>query len=284
MEAQGHSPADLRFVMDFSLFRIAKQLRLLGFDVLCNRTLQSSDLLRIAKKELRVLVTGSTRLLPQLHPKKRRERAKPRRPIRYNSDGESEYSSSSSDTDNPVPYVFVKSTEPSQVSLTQVIQQLGVRWDQRYVFTRCVECNVLIGEVPRDRVQQLVHKTVFETYTTFYQCPQCCKVFWGMDNGIVVNFKALRTIEILKKCCVNGDAAVAKQHILAMPRLVKCVILSYLKPEDLCTLSVAVPSLQSLCRALSNGEDLTYVPEDHEDSRRRRQLQLQSRDGHVPAE
>src|SRR4051812_42423385 len=49
-------------VMDHSLLRVAKNLRLMGFDVLCSIQLPTEAIIPIAVRENRVLVTSSRRL------------------------------------------------------------------------------------------------------------------------------------------------------------------------------------------------------------------------------
>mmetsp|Transcript_76049 Transcript_76049/g.88428 ORF Transcript_76049/g.88428 Transcript_76049/m.88428 type:complete len:421 (-) Transcript_76049:104-1366(-) len=213
-------PSLPRFVMDFSMFRVAKQLRLLGYDVVCDQRLRCEQLITVATQQHRVLVSGSRFLAPQadrynrmLQRDKQRRRAgvpKVRKVVGYNSDGESEYESSSSnesDDEPPLKVIQVKATDPHDVTLRHVMQEMKLEWSDDRIFSRCVTCNRLIKPVEKSSVSGLVHPTVFRVYRHFYQCSVCKKVYWGVDNGVIVNYKAMRTIEYLKRYCRGGDAS-----------------------------------------------------------------------------
>ena len=55
-----------RFAMDISLFRYAKQLRLLGCDVLCSENYKQQALVDIAEQEKRIIVTSVGKTIPLL--------------------------------------------------------------------------------------------------------------------------------------------------------------------------------------------------------------------------
>ncbi len=125
----------MRFAMDFSMFRVAKQLRLLGYDVVCDARLPHHFLLPLAAQQKRVIVSGSRTMLPQVQRynkevlkalKFRADGAKkPRKVVGYNSDGESEYESCSSDDDDeeqPVEVVQICATDPHDKTLSATKQ------------------------------------------------------------------------------------------------------------------------------------------------------------------
>lgn len=210
-----------RFVMDFSMFRVAKQLRLLGYDVVCDQRLRSEQLITVAAQQHRVLVSGSRFLAPQAdrynrliqRDRQRRQQGVPktRKIVGYNSDGESEYEASSgsgSDDEPPLRVIQVKATDPHDVTLRTVMQQMALEWCDDRIFSRCVTCNRLIKPVEKAQVDGLVHPTVFRVYRHFYQCGVCKKVYWGVDNGVIVNYKAMRTIEYLKRYCAGEGGSI----------------------------------------------------------------------------
>lgn len=289
-------PRRMRFAMDFSMFRVAKQLRLLGYDVVCDARLPHHLLLPLAAQQKRVIVSGSRTMLPQVQRynkevvkamRYRSEGAKrPRRVIGYNSDGESEYESSSSDDDGeqPVEVLQICATDAHDKTLNAIMKVKDLVWDPSKIFTRCVTCNRLIKAIDRAIAEPLVHPTVFHVYRSFYQCPVCLKVFWGVDNGVIVNFKALRTIEHLKRyarpvhsieeeATTEGGSAAAppvvlgaqyptfKRHFLSYPRAVKCLIFDFLNEEGLQAVSGAFPMLAELVNIVRRGDSRRFVPE-----------------------
>lgn len=266
-----------RFVMDFSLCRVAKQLRLLGFDVVCNPSVRKDQILHLCAAEGRVVVTGSRHLVPCLKRLQReaavkvKDRAnKSRRVVAYNSDGESEYSSSDDDLipSSSVRYILVKSTDMHHVTMRCIVQELGLRWDPSKVFSRCVTCNLLIVAINKCDAEPHVHPTVFRVYSHFYQCPGCQKVYWGVDNGVIVNYKALRTIDYLRSYCHGSGGVIAmregvgeglKRHFMSYPRIIKTLVFSFLCEEDLAAVVEAFPMFRDLVNLVLRGGETKFI-------------------------
>jgi uncharacterized protein with PIN domain len=279
-----------RFVMDYSLCRVAKQLRLLGYDVVCSPSIRKEQILYLCAAEGRVVVTGSRHLVPCLERLKRlaeeeggphggrgaapaaTKRPPPRRKaVAYNSDGESEYSSSDDEcTPHPrgITYIVVKSTDVHHVNMRAIVQALQLKWDLTKVFSRCVTCNLLIQRVEKGVAESRVHPTVFRVYMNFYQCPGCLKVYWGVDNGVIVNYKALRTIDYLKSFCHGVGGVIAmkegvgegmQRHVMAYPRAVKTCIFSFLGREDLERMVEALPMFAELVKIVLSGSSTKFV-------------------------
>lgn len=283
-------PDEPRFIMDFSLFRVAKQLRLLGYDAVCSRSIPHAQIVPLAQRDRRTLITASTRITPHLDRLQRQAElsgpvptARRRVIVGYNSDGESEYESESdgiADCDVPVKYVMVNTNQSFRDQLASVLQDAGIEWNPKKIFTRCVTCNVLIGAVPdKEHVRPLVNPTVFGVYDRFYQCPSCDNVYWGMDDGVIVNFKALRTIEHLKNFCraiprtdtaaslsptnapASWNATGLRRHFLAYPRAVKVAIFTFLLHAELDVVRSAFPMLTDLVNVVQRGESTKFVPD-----------------------
>ena len=198
------------FVCDFSLYRVAKSMRLLGYDIRCEPELLGDSIIHCARAERRIVITGSTRMLPKLAKMRRDDieyrngRPPPARTVvGYDSDGGSVYETDSdadADEDYTMGYIKVHSSDTHDESMLRVLQTLALPWDESRVFTRCVDCNVLIESVPNKAdVKGLVPPGVFEIYANFYHCTCCKKVYWGVDKGVAVNYKSVRTIEYLRQ-------------------------------------------------------------------------------------
>ena len=301
-----------RFIMDFSLCRVAKALRLLGYDAICEPVHRFEQIVLIAKADGRVIVTGSRKAVPQLQRIQvddvrcleggmSRRDSHTKEVVGYDSDGNSEYASSDMDDgvdeadleDGATPvleYVQVNSSDTHQSSLIRILQHMKMEWDESIVFTRCVSCNKEIVAAERDTIKGLVVDAVFDMYKNFYQCPLCLKVYWGVDGGLVVNYKALRTIDhmrLLYGACANeesetptGGALQGKQqqgaqltsptsstkiifslrrHFSAFPRAVKKYIFSFLTNEQILMVGEAIPVVRQLAEATAEGRD--FVPD-----------------------
>jgi len=135
--------SEIRFVADPALGRLARWLRLLGYDASFGRHLTGAALLAAARREGRVLLTRDTRLMKR--------------------------------KDLP-PHLFIKS-DHFREQLKQVIGHFKVKID-RGVFGRCIECNLATVSVAKDGVAGKVPPYVFTTQETFSRCPSCGKIYW----------------------------------------------------------------------------------------------------------
>lgn len=313
------------FIMDFSLFRYAKHLRLLGCDVICSQDLRQEEILPIAESEdmefeidprhpspllsalmrghvggsgstvrsKRIVLTASRKLVDQLDAKWRHywkardgegaqeEPAERKRiVVAYDSDGESIYESDSDDggDEPPPPWLFIDSRCPFKSEIARVMTATGVTYQPSTVFTRCGACNDLIEDVDdKETIRAEVHPSIFSIYQHFYRCPRCRKVYWGMDDGVLVNFKALRTaqyltgLQDLSAADPRGATQAAtsspptstllKRHFLCYPRQVKCLVLSFLSPAEDAAIEQAFPGLRLLIETVRRGGSWKFVPE-----------------------
>lgn len=295
-----------RFVMDFSLCRVAKQLRLLGYDAVCDERLRHQNLLAVAQLQRRIIVTGSPQLTSQIERHNRlaariasQESQEPRAVTGYNSEGESVYDSDSSEHDNAIRFVHVHSADPHEVCVRKVFVACGLTWNNRHVFSRCVFCNRLIKDIPKQCAEGKVHPTVFRVYANFYQCPECGRVYWGMDGDVFVNYKALRTVEHLRSmvahfvspdpegnqpCPSSRYPALPplKRHFLSFPRVAKGLIFSFLPAEDLSSFVTAFPAMRELAELVHGGGDSEFQSEKM-GQRKGRVAKVSSRVGHRAA-
>jgi uncharacterized protein with PIN domain len=131
-------------IADGMLGRLAKTLRMLGFDVAYDPFIADDELIRRAKGERRVLLTRDTGVV--------RRRGLPR-------------------------HVFVASDHVGE-QLAQVAQELGLRLDKDAAFTRCTVCNAELDAVTKDLVRDDVPPYVFATQERFARCRGCGRIYW----------------------------------------------------------------------------------------------------------
>ncbi len=134
---------DPRFVADGHLGKLARHLRMAGFDTLWANDWDDDEIVRISGVQRRTILTRDKAML------RRRE-------------VERGY--------------FVRATE-SEAQLAEVVRalQLEGRIDP---FTRCRECNVPLEEVSRDVVADRLPEKVRGLYERFKRCPRCERVYW----------------------------------------------------------------------------------------------------------
>ena len=124
------------------LGRLAKWLRLLGYDTKYVSGVADKELLELAESEGRILLTRDTSLI-------RRKRCR--------------------------NYVFIKSDHWRE-QLRQVYIQAGLNCDS--MLTICAVCNMPLRTVDKDSVQSRVPAYVYRTQENFSACGNCSRIFW----------------------------------------------------------------------------------------------------------
>lgn len=134
----------MTFVADCMLGRLAKWLRVLGFDVIYFSKAEDPDLVALARREGRVLLTRDTGLIERTA----------KRPDR----------------------LFIRS-EDWEDQVVQVLDEYGL-WDEVRPNARCLVCNLPLKPLSRERARNLVTPYVGEHAVSFAICPGCDRVFW----------------------------------------------------------------------------------------------------------
>jgi uncharacterized protein with PIN domain len=132
-----------RFLADVHLGKLARLLRLLGFDTKYSIELSDRDLVASSVRERRILLSRDVHLFMY----KTLTRG-----------------------------YRLRSTEPER-QVEEVIQALSLH---RAVqpFTRCMRCNEKLHSVPRGTVKQRVPSRVFKRFRRFSRCSGCERIYW----------------------------------------------------------------------------------------------------------
>ncbi|BBX74944.1 Mut7-C ubiquitin/RNAse domain-containing protein [Mycobacterium shinjukuense] len=133
-----------RFVVDVNLGRLARLLRVLGFDVWWSSDADDPTLADVSLAQQRILLTRDRGLLK-------------RRAITHG--------------------FFVHSQHPEEQTL-EVIRRLDLR--QRLApFTRCVRCNGALAAVCKDAVIDQLEPLTRRYYQEFSRCADCGRIYWA---------------------------------------------------------------------------------------------------------
>jgi uncharacterized protein len=62
--------------------------------------------------------------------------------------------------------------------ISRIFNETGQGVDPKLLFTRCLECNLLVVPVPKTEVEGSVPPDVFKSAQEFRKCPGCGKIFW----------------------------------------------------------------------------------------------------------
>lgn len=134
---------DPRFIADAQLGKLARHLRMAGFDVLYDAHAGDEAIVRCASAARRTILTRDKGLL------RRR-------------DVERGY--------------FVRS-DAADVQLGEVVAALQLEGALR-PFTRCRECNDLLEDVAREALPASVPAAIRALYGSFKRCPRCARTYW----------------------------------------------------------------------------------------------------------
>lgn len=133
----------MKFVVDCMLGKLAKWLRILGFDTVYLNKAEDRELLRLARREKRVLLTKDHGLLQAAR---------------------------------GFPRLFIESDDWRQ-QLVQVLDAYKLRGRAR-PHSRCLRCNVELKRLPKRLAKNLVAPFVYERSRSFAICPSCGRVYW----------------------------------------------------------------------------------------------------------
>ncbi len=132
--------SEKRFVVDTMLGKMAKWLRVLGFDTRSEHLTQQ-DQLEFYLAQGFYVVTRNQRWCK--HP----------------------------------GVLCVIANDPMR-QLQEVISRTSVAPDEVRFLKRCTLCNDLLDQLSRDQAFGLVPDYVFETQSTFFRCPNCQRIYW----------------------------------------------------------------------------------------------------------
>lgn len=134
---------DPRFVADVHLGRLARYLRMLGFDTLYENARIDRELVRISVDERRVLLTRDRELLMQ-------------REITHG--------------------LFVRGDRPRE-QLLYVLDRMDLR-ESCQPFSRCMDCNGDLATADGEMVTGRVPARVADRHREFRRCAGCGRVYW----------------------------------------------------------------------------------------------------------
>lgn len=134
---------ETRFICDVHLGRLARYLRLAGFDTVCSNDLTDIQIVTFSLNEKRIILTRDRNLLKN----------------RLVTHG-----------------CWIRSAYPRE-QLKEVIERLDLKQSFR-PFTRCLECNENLIPVSKDEVILRLMPQTRKYFNDFIKCPACGRIFW----------------------------------------------------------------------------------------------------------
>ncbi|MGB9959163.1 MAG: Mut7-C RNAse domain-containing protein [Candidatus Bathyarchaeales archaeon] len=136
----------MKFIADGMLGKLTRWLRMLGHNVKYSNKLDDPQLIAIAKKEKRVLLTRDLELYQQAAAK-------------------------------GVQAFYIEGQAEAE-QLAKLAQKFGINLDIDMATSRCPKCNTQVKPLPKEKVADKVEKTTFSYYNEFWECPKCGQIYW----------------------------------------------------------------------------------------------------------
>lgn len=137
----------LRFIVDSNVGKLAKWLRMLGYDAVFFDGEDDAYMIDRALKEGRVILTRDTQVMKR-----------------------------GVITSGRLKAILIESDQP-EPQVRQVIDTLHIDSQSR-LFTVCLECNNPLEERSKEEVEQRVPPYVFQTQQQYMECPVCHRIYW----------------------------------------------------------------------------------------------------------
>ncbi|MCK4957574.1 MAG: Mut7-C RNAse domain-containing protein [Candidatus Cloacimonetes bacterium] len=132
----------MKFIVSDDLGKLVKRLRMLGYDTLVVKKSSLDNIIRIANKDKRIFLTRSKQI------------AKLKKPFRRRL----------IESDNGLE------------QLSEIKNILD--FDEDRLFSRCVNCNRLLRDIPKEKIEEFIPKDVFNNFSEFKFCRKCGKYYW----------------------------------------------------------------------------------------------------------
>jgi len=154
----------MKFLADHMLGRLARWLRLLGYDTTyTNIPLDDNALVDLSQAEQRVLLTRDKNLAQR------------------------------------VGIPLIKSERVDQ-QLEQVVRDYSLSIDEGKVLSRCSVCNTLVIAIDRKETKPLVPDRVYAMHQEFWLCPSCHRCYWKGSHWD----KIMRRVRLLENLTGGG--------------------------------------------------------------------------------
>jgi len=134
---------EFRFIVDANVGKLAKYMRMLGFDTFYDLNIHDPEIAKISEQENRIVLTRDLGLLK-------------RKNVTYG--------------------YFLRETQIS-AQVAEVVKRYSLI-DKINAFSRCLECNGYVIAVEKALIKEKLDPGVFNDYNEFFNCMDCNKIYW----------------------------------------------------------------------------------------------------------
>jgi uncharacterized protein with PIN domain len=137
------SAAPLNFVLDVHLGKLARQLRLLGFDSLYQNNYTDRNIIDLVKQQERIVLTRDIGLLKH----------------------------------TAIQWGYWLRSQQPLAQLEEIVYRFHLE-KEIHPFSRCLVCNGPIESVAKYEIRDQLPPATLACFDEFYQCHQCKKLYW----------------------------------------------------------------------------------------------------------
>jgi len=138
---------EIKFIADNNVGKLARWLRLIGYDTLLFKQKDDGQMIKIALSENRVILTKDAQFMN-------------RRLV----------------TNGTLKTIHIKKDNP-KLQVQELVETLNLNYHFK-PFSLCLECNRALIARDKQEVQNLIPIHVLETQTQYTECPACHRIYW----------------------------------------------------------------------------------------------------------
>ena len=134
---------EIKFILDVHLGKLAKYLRMCGFDTAYQNDYDDKKIIEISLEENRIILTRDIGLLK----------------VKSVSNG-----------------YFIRDQNP-KAQLTEVLKYFDL-YQAINPFNRCIKCNGKLESIEKEKIIQQLEPLTQKYFDTFFRCTHCQSIFW----------------------------------------------------------------------------------------------------------
>jgi uncharacterized protein len=131
-------------IADRTLGKLARKLRILGYDTLYWRGGSVAEAAQAARSEKRVFLTRSRKI-----------QEKPEN----------------------LEVMIVEANDPRD-QLLEVVEKLHLEVEDARLFRRCLLCNEELRQIGKEGAEGRVPDFILQSFEAFHECPRCRRIYW----------------------------------------------------------------------------------------------------------
>jgi len=132
-----------QFLADVNLGKLARYMRMLGFNTMYQTDFEDHQIIRISLEEKRIILTRDQGLLKH----------------------------------KQVTHGYWVRNTQIQRQVNEVVQRMDLS-GKIVPFSRCMDCNGVVEPIAKSKIIHLLKEGTKRDYDEFYQCKSCNKVYW----------------------------------------------------------------------------------------------------------